>query len=331
MKGHLRHTAGPTAGFRGLFLGTAAFAALVLALAALVSLGTGSALAHHPAFSATVDCDGNYTANADYIGGDGRRLVLISEVVVSGQPYQAAWSNDSADPPQDDSGDGGFPTGTNGVVAYDSYGGAKPAAIGNAAENYLWIGVMNDWIIFELSDGGFVNTWSGTITQYEWDGSAWQQGGGNPSQANIVAPQGPTDCATPTPAPTPPPTPKPTPSPTPAPTPPPTPEPTPPPTPEPTPPPTPEPTPPPTPGPTPEPTPSVTPVPTPPPTPAPTPEPTPAPAPTLAPAVLPEAFPPTGGAPLGGGVALPLFVILGMVVLGAGILAARYGTRSDEF
>jgi hypothetical protein len=89
--------------------------------------------------------------------------------------YNPVWSNVNADPAHDDSGDGLLPTGTNQVVSYNSFGGSKPAAIGDPALNYLWIGTANDWIVFELSGSGFVanrviagaaTNWGGTITMY---------------------------------------------------------------------------------------------------------------------------------------------------------------------
>jgi hypothetical protein len=150
------------------------------ALTAFGLIELRSASAHHPEYTATVDCDGNWTANGDYIGGAGRRLVLISEVAINGMPYDPGWSNVNDDPAHDDAGDGGSPAGTDQVVSYSSYGGAKPAALGDPATNYLWVGVAFDWIVFELFGANFTTNWGGTITQYEWNGSVWEQGGGDP-------------------------------------------------------------------------------------------------------------------------------------------------------
>ena len=54
----------------------AVIAALVFALLTIVPRG---ASAHHPQYEAEVDCFENWSAVAEYIGGGGRRLVLISE------------------------------------------------------------------------------------------------------------------------------------------------------------------------------------------------------------------------------------------------------------
>ena len=90
------------------------------------------------------------------------------------------------------------------MVPYNSYSGPKPPAIGDPAANFLWIGVMNDFIVFDRGGDSFQAgpaNWGGTITQFEWNGSAWEQGGGDPDQATVTEPEGPTDCESPTPTP----------------------------------------------------------------------------------------------------------------------------------
>ena len=57
-------------------------------LAALL-WGLSIALAHHPTYVANTACDGTTTAQSTYVGGSGRRLVLISGVVINGQAYDA--------------------------------------------------------------------------------------------------------------------------------------------------------------------------------------------------------------------------------------------------
>ena len=179
------------------FLAVVAIA--LLTAVAVWLMTTSAASAHHPTYSANATCFG-WSASATYVGGTGRRLILISEVRVNGVDYAASWSNSGPNPPPNDSGDGGTPVGTNGVIAYNSYGGSKPAAMGDAAKNFVWVGVDDGFTIFQRGNPpdfvpGAAN-WSGKITQYQWNGSSWVQGGGTPSQVLIGAPTAPTNCAT---------------------------------------------------------------------------------------------------------------------------------------
>ena len=177
-------------------------------LAALL-WGLSIAMAHHPTYVANTACNGDTTALATYVGGDQRRLILISGVVINGQAYDATWSNTNADPAPNDSADGGTPVGTNGVISYNSYGGAKPAAIGDANFNFLWVGIDPGWTIFDYSNSAFVSgvsNWTGTITTFFWDGSQWQIGGNSSNtspQVIVYEPDSPTNCATPSPSPSP--------------------------------------------------------------------------------------------------------------------------------
>jgi hypothetical protein len=306
----MRGTTGP---YGLISITTAGLVLLILALAAALLTSATPALAHHPAYSAEADCF-EYSAQSTWVGGGGRRLILISGVVVNGEPYQPDWSNSNSDPAPDNSGSVANPPGSVGVVAYDAYTGPKPPAIGPSSQNFLWTGIDDGWTIFERSGGppvGGSANWAGTITQYEFVNSTWVKGGGDPSEVLVTQPGFPTDCETPTPPPTPEPTPTPTvdtetstPSPEPTPTPTATPEPTPTPGPcetpgpEDTPAPTPTPTLPaecmtPTPTPEPTPTPTETPSPTPTPGPCQTPGPEDTPAPTPTATLPPECHTPT--------------------------------------
>ena len=89
----------------------------VLVMAAIVAAllwGVTTALAHHPTYTATTTCNGDWTADSTYVGGDSRRLILISVVVVNGQSYDPSWSN-----APDTTADSGTPIGTNHVISYD--------------------------------------------------------------------------------------------------------------------------------------------------------------------------------------------------------------------
>jgi hypothetical protein len=276
----------PYASLRFPLLAQWAFALAIVACAVAVAFfGSGSARAHFPSYEAHVDCFGNWSAKLTHEQDGGLRLVLISEVLINGEPYDPSWSNESDDPPPSDSG--GNPPSTNQVIPYDTYAGPKPAAIGASSANYVWVGDDDAWLVFDRSDTGFVGgstNWQGTYTQYFWDGQMWIQGGGTPSQIVISAPVFPTYCPTPTQGETATPTPEVTPTPTPSggge-------------TPTPTPTATESPTPTPTETETPTPTPTLTPTPTE--TPSPTPSPTETPTPTTSPTESPTPTPTLAG------------------------------------
>jgi len=184
-------------------LGLAAGLVVLAALAGLVFSIT-TVLAHHPTYTATADCYG-WDATSTYVGAEGRRLILIENVVINGAAYQPSWSNNSADPPPNDSGDGGNPVGTNRVIPFNSYTGPKNGITADGVNDYLWVGVDNGWTIFDKDEGdlGPLDTgpgkWGGAIEQYWWQWMhneyEWVPGGGDPSQVNVYAPTAPTNCS----------------------------------------------------------------------------------------------------------------------------------------
>ena len=176
-------------------------AAGLVALAALAGLvfSISTALAHHPTYSVTADCYG-WRAQSSYVGGDGRRLILIENAVVNGAPHQPSWSN-----APNDSGDGGNPVGTAGVIAFNSYGTKDGLEAIDGVNDYLWVGIDNGWTIFDKSqnDLGPLDTsagkWGGAIKQYVWTWThnkyEWMPGGGDPTEVSITAPTAPTNCS----------------------------------------------------------------------------------------------------------------------------------------
>ncbi len=106
------------------------------------------------------------------------------------------------------------PGDTGGFVAYNSYAGTKPAAIGDPAKNFLWIGTVGTgpFPIFDRSGNAFVSgpaNWAGLITQFFMENGAWVQGGAgsSASQVAVTEPNLPPECVTVTPSPSPTPTP----------------------------------------------------------------------------------------------------------------------------
>ena len=68
-------------------------------------------LAHHPTYTVSAQCDGDWDADATYAGGGATRMIVISNVVVNGAAYSPSWSSGA------DSDTSGIPPGSNGISA----------------------------------------------------------------------------------------------------------------------------------------------------------------------------------------------------------------------
>lgn len=143
--------------------------------------------AHHAQYEAQVECgipdvSTPWNAHAEYVGGDQRRLVLISNVTINGVPYDPSWS----DAPN---------AHTNGVVPRSSYGGSQTGLPADTGHDFIWDGTSGGWTVFSRSGDNFVSgsgNWSGTITLYQGSGS-WQKA----NDVDVYEPTPPSDCAQP--------------------------------------------------------------------------------------------------------------------------------------
>lgn len=171
---------------------------VVVALFAVLLAGAGAlwqmqqAFAHHPAYVASAQCDGTWSAAGSYTAGDSVRLILISDVKVNGQAYQTGWT----------SGVGGSSTGP---VLLSAFGGSTNGLPAAGAGVYVVQAASGDsFTVFNRtqSNTGSLDLsadWGGFIRQYFWNGSAWQEGGtgsGFQSTVDVTAPTAPGDCVT---------------------------------------------------------------------------------------------------------------------------------------
>ncbi len=179
---------------------------LLAALLAIVAASIGglalisTAFAHNTAYTKSATCTG-WTAKMVYANGGGeganssdRRLILIQDVQLNGTAYAPSWSNSAADPAPNDSGDGGTPAGTNGVVARGSYVGSTDGLPAASASDYLWVGNTGDFTIFDRTGATPLNAnWGGAASVWKWssDQSKWID---QNYTSTVTAPSAPTNC-----------------------------------------------------------------------------------------------------------------------------------------
>ncbi|GIW17957.1 MAG: hypothetical protein KatS3mg064_1114 [Tepidiforma sp.] len=187
---------------KGALLTAALLAVIVATVGALGAIT--SAFAHHTEYAKSGTCDG-WTAHAGYVGGSGKRLVIIENVTIGGTNYQASWST-------------GFATGagtSNGIQTYSggnidgkSLSGA-PGGVASGTNVKYWFGVDSsddpsrpdgtsyDWTIFKRSGSWPAGTFSGRILQFiEGTGNnsgKWVYQSGE-SVTSLDAPTRPSNC-----------------------------------------------------------------------------------------------------------------------------------------
>jgi len=89
------HEALPSSGRSRLLAAAALLAILALAAGGALLLRPLTAFAHHTEYSAKGTCAG-WEAEAKYVGGSTKVLIVLEDVVVNGADYDSSWTTAKA-------------------------------------------------------------------------------------------------------------------------------------------------------------------------------------------------------------------------------------------
>jgi hypothetical protein len=182
---------------RRSYLAAGGLAAGIAAVVASLLMMIGTAFAHEAHYTATVDCEGNWTALAEYSGGQDTRLIVLEGVTINGVAITAGQLNAAA-----------------GFTAFSSTPGGSPFAAGQAPAGPAQFQAITTFnggdtmlTLFNITGGPpFLPAgWSGNIHLYRLTAGEWTHVGassalgGVPNPVVVTAPIQPLDCATSTP------------------------------------------------------------------------------------------------------------------------------------
>lgn len=158
------------------------------------------AFAHHNTYTASATCEG-WKAEANYVGGDSRRLLLIQDVKINGQAYDTSWSTDA-----DDSTPFGNDPIAAGAPAASEFWDNSPSG----SSVYSWDDTDGGFSIFKKDPGVgaldlSVGSWTGSLSLYQrdtrwvWIGPEWWRWGfvtkwTRVDNVPITAPAAPENC-----------------------------------------------------------------------------------------------------------------------------------------
>ena len=168
--------------------GSLMLAALLSILAATVAgvALVSTAFAHHNTYTASRACGDVWSSTATYVGGGDLRMIVVSDVVINGAPFDSSWESDIP-----------------GSFATAGFPAASAFAAGEAPTGtvkWFWSGTDGGGTIFArntASNGAFNATWGGSITLYRQVSGLWTKSGASGEGANpitITTPAAPTNC-----------------------------------------------------------------------------------------------------------------------------------------